>query len=338
MRSCHLAFSLLLLSLMACQQVPEHGLSLAAGLSFSPSKTDMAGCTQPVATNIIFQSADGGQTWQDISAGLPVDLNAQAFVAGNGELYLSSENGVYRSSTAAKTPVWDKEDFLNPQSNIVSAGQAGVFACSYNGGFSQKLFGTDSWMPRFTNFGEQSLRSVFETKDGAIFIGCDNGLFKSTDQGATWNQVFDQGWVIHLAESDGILLCTSQSGILRSTDGGEHWDVVISEGGVGIAVEVIEGGFAAITYNTESKTRRVRTSTDGGKTWQPIDAGLPPSMLISSIKQVGGHFLCGHPEGIFRTAGPGKTWELLKPAIGKKVFNLFVSGNMVYAVAMDGGC
>jgi photosystem II stability/assembly factor-like uncharacterized protein len=337
MRSCHLAFSLICLILVSCQQIQENGFPLAAGLAFS-STTAKARCAEPVATDIIFKSDDGGQTWQDISAGLPLYLEAWDFFAGNGELYLSAEEGVYRCSTTAKTPVWDMENSLMPKTSTISAGSAGVFAFNYNSGFFQKLNGTGIWMPTFTNFKEHSIRTVFEAKDGAVFIGCDNGLFKSTDGGTKWRQVVEQGWVIRMVESNGVMLCTNQGGILRSTDGGEHWDVVIYEGGVGIAVEVIEGGFAAITFNTESETRRIRTSTDGGKTWQPIDAGLPPSMLISSINQVGGYFFCGHPDGIFRSADKGKTWELLKPGIGKKVYNLSVSGGVVYAVVMNGGC
>ena len=141
-----------------------------------------------------------------------------------------------------------------------------------------------------------------------------------------------------LVESNGVLLATSQGGILQSTDDGENWNLVISEGGVGIAVEVINGGFAAITFNTESKTRRVRTSYDGGKTWQPIDAALPASLSIASIVQVGESFYCGHPAGIFRSTDKGKTWKLLLPSIGDKVFNLFVSGNVIYAIPSKGGC
>ena len=141
-----------------------------------------------------------------------------------------------------------------------------------------------------------------------------------------------------LVESNGGLLATSQQGILRSTDEGEHWDCVISEGGVGIAVERIKGGFAAITYNTASETRRVRTSYDGGKSWQPIDAGLPASLSIASIIQVGEYFFCGHPNGIFRSSDQGKTWQLLLPSIGNKVFNLSVSGNVLYAIPREGGC
>jgi photosystem II stability/assembly factor-like uncharacterized protein len=75
-----------------------------------------------------------------------------------------------------------------------------------------------------------------------------------------------------------------------------------------------------------------------GKTWQPIDAELPPSANISSIKKVGDLFFCGHPDGIFRSADQGKTWELIFPSIDKKVFNLFVSDKVIYAIPRNGGC
>lgn len=77
-----------------------------------------------------------------------------------------------------------------------------------------------------------------------------------------------------LVELNGVLMATNDKGILRSTDNGENWGLVISEGGVCIDVERIEGGFAAITYSTVSKTRRIRTTYDAGKTWKAIDAGF----------------------------------------------------------------
>lgn len=294
--------------------------------------------TASATANIIFQSTDGGYSWQDISAGLPVDFKPAAFFAGNGELFLGAERGVYRNSTVSKPTVWEKDLSLVESHTAVSAGPTGMIAYSNRCRFFQKLDNTDVWLPIFTNFEGQSVRTVFTAKDGSIFIGCDSGIFKSADQGKTWKHVMQDGWMIDMVESNGVLLCTNEGGILRSTDGGEHWEVVLSEGGVGIAVEVIEGGFAAITYNTESETRRVRTSTDGGMTWQAIDAGLPPSSLISSVKQLGHYFYCGHPKGIYRSADSGKTWELLLPTIGEKVFDLSVSDKVVYAVLRNGGC
>jgi hypothetical protein len=34
----------------------------------------------------------------------------------------------------------------------------------------------------------------------------------------------------------------------------------------------------------------------------------------------------------------GKTWKLLLPSVENKVFNLFVSGNVIYAIPSKGGC
>jgi photosystem II stability/assembly factor-like uncharacterized protein len=82
----------------------------------------------------------------------------------------------------------------------------------------------------------------------------------------------------------------------------------------------------------------VRTSYDGGKTWQAIDAGLPPSLSIASIVQVGESFFCGHPSGIYKSSDQGKTWQLMLPSMGNKVFNLSVSGNVIYAIPRNGGC
>lgn len=110
----------------------------------------------------------------------------------------------------------------------------------------------------------------------------------------------------------------------------------LNAGGMGWK-ETCANGFAAINYNAESKTRRIRTSTDGGLTWQPIDMALPPSSLISTIQQVGDDFYCGHPDGIYRSVDKGKSWYLAVPATEKKVFNLFTHNGVMYALQQEGG-
>jgi len=196
-----------------------------------------------------------------VSAGLPGGLPVEYFLTQNGEVILGAESGLYRSKSTASAPIWENERQLMGQFSGVFPGRTGLYAYSNQDGFFQSI-SKGTWMPVFMDMKIQArpFRTIMETLNGTLFVGTDNGIFKSVDQGKTWKHVYEDGWMIHMVESNGVLLCTNQHGILRSTDNGEHWDLVISEGGVGIAVEVIEGGFAAITYNTESKTRRVRIS------------------------------------------------------------------------------
>jgi photosystem II stability/assembly factor-like uncharacterized protein len=333
----NLAFLLFFQFSLAFDQALEFPQSSPLPDSQQKQKSDKAG-----ATNIIFKSTDGGQTWQDISEGLPEnlqedDFERDGFFANDNGLYLRAGNGIYHSEPNSTAPFWQKEIIPDKQGSI-APGKTGIFAYNYAGQFLQKINGTSVWSPVFTYLQENEVRTVFETAGGTVFIGSDNGLFKSTNSGKTWKQVHNGGWVMKLVESNGVLLATSGGGILRSTDDGENWNWVISEGGVGIAVERIDGGFAAISCNTSTQSRRIHISLDRGKTWKTIDEGLQPSLLISSIKQMGDYLLCGHPDGIFRSSDMGKTWKLILPSIGSKVFNVSVSGKVIYAIPRNGGC
>ncbi|MCF0075721.1 exo-alpha-sialidase [Dyadobacter sp. CY261] len=331
----NLAFLLLFPFSFAFDQASEfpHSSSLPDS---DQQKRDKAG-----AANIIFKSTDGGQTWQDMSEGLPENLPEDGiprdgFLANDHGVYLRAGNGMYHSKPNSTAPFWQKEISPDNLGSIVP-GKTGMLAFNYGGQFLQKANGATFWTPVYADFKGKSVRTVFEIGNN-VFIGCDWGLYKYDDSEKSWERVYDGGWVMKLVESDGVLLATSQSGIIRSTDHGDNWVNVISEGGVGIAIERIKGGFAAITCNTETETRRVRTSYDGGKTWQPIDAGLPASLYISSVTEVGKYMFCGHPAGIYRSPDKGKTWQLVLSAIQDKVFNLSVSGNVIYAIPRGVGC
>lgn len=244
---------------------------------------------EPAATNIIFQSKDNGKTWQDISYGLPENVEPQDFFASESDIYMRLGESMYHSKSNLLSPVWKEEIDLDPQMSSIDINHSAV---------------------RFQN----------------------------------------------VVELKGVLVATGQKGIRRSTDNGETWEWVIREGGVGIAIEKIEGGLAAIFYNTKMKSRRIHVSFDEGETWEHIGNGLRPSMFISSIKQVGKYLVCGHPDGIFRSSDMGMTWNIVHPSVEnndikyrttlnsdpfddhRKVFKIYVSGNTVYAVAGNAGC
>lgn len=325
--------------------------------------------------NVIFKSTDGGQTWQDISKGLPEKLQREGvwshgFFANDRGLYLRAGNGVYHNEPTSTTSFWTKEIFPGKQREI-APGKNGIFAYNFRGQFLQKINGTSDWSPVYTNFQEQAVRidktidwmyknykerwvrTVFETTRGTVFI-VSSSLFRSTNNGKTWEQVHVGVGEMKLVESNGVLLATYKDGILRSTDDGQTWNRVLSEGGVGIAVERIDGGFAAIVNNTKTQTNSIHISMDSGKTWNVIGEELQPSWgsllikkigllqytsNISSIKQMGKYLICGHSDGIFRSSDMGKTWQQLSlPTTENLGFNvLSVSGNVIY-VAPNKGC
>ena len=329
---------LLLFQFLSCNQATEFPQASQLPDSLQDQKRDKTG-----TANLVFRSADGGQTWQDISDGFPEPVKddngggRSVFFADDNGLWLTDGNGIYHSKPNFTAPFWTKA-FIPDEHNSITPGKNGIFAYNSLSGILQKTIGTNVWSPVFTDFKDKRVRGVLETAGGTIFISTDKGLFKSTDRGKTWKTLPAGGLGGKMVESNGVLLTTGPRGIMRSTDNGENWFWVIKEGGVGIDVAQIEGGFAAITYSSASKTRRVRTSYDGGKTWQPIDDGLPAQLSISSIIQVGEYFFCGHPIGIFRSSDKGKTWKLLLPSIEGKVFNLSVSGNVIYAIPRNAGC
>ncbi len=316
-------------------------------------KTEKAGTAK-----IVFKSTDGGQTWQDISNGLPENLQkdtirGNGFFANDQGLFLKVGNGLYHSKPNATAPFWTKEISPDEHSSI-APGKSGIFYWGIN---LKKTDGTSVWSPVFEN-SQERLRSVFETAGGTIFIAIDRGIFRSTDNGKTWKHVFAGGLVGNLAESDGVLLATSMRRIIRSIDNGTNWAAVTSDSSLAFDVKPIKGGFVAVTANSELGTRSLRASYDAGKTWQPIDAGdkvfidsirrnwnnrindrLRAHTYMTSIIQVGESFFCTHPEGIYKSLDKGKTWKLLLPSVENKGFNLFVSGNVVYAaIPRKGGC
>ena len=93
--------------------------------------------------NIIFKSTDGGQTWQDISEGLPEKLQRagvwrDGLFANDQGLYLRAGNGVYHNEPNSTTPFWTKEIFPGKQRNI-TPGKNGIFAYDFSGQFLQKI-------------------------------------------------------------------------------------------------------------------------------------------------------------------------------------------------------
>ncbi len=349
-------FALLLLSqsFTACQS-QENASVAVSNANFKAVAVSQKSLEKPmpVASNIVFQSADGGQTWQDVSEGLPVNLTVSRVYADEGKILLSNDKALYRSDVSSIAPVWEDALYFEVGISGFFSGKVGPYFTSYEHGFFKNIPGTNVLIPLHNGLKDKTVRAGLETSDGAILIGCESGIFKSTDEGNTWKQVFFEFGVNSFAEAAGVLICATAKGLLRSTDGGENWERVLSGDGSAWGTAYLNGRFVAITQGAgkwgDDSPNQLRMSADGGKTWQRMDENLfstqllynrevsdLPAGMINDLKQVGKYLFCSTNDGIFRTSDWGKNWEPVFTDSGLKMLQLIVSGNVIYAIKVVG--
>ena len=150
-----LAFLLLFQFLFGCNQASEFTQASQQPDSLQNQKRDKTG-----TANIVFRSADSGQTWQDISDGLPepvkdnYGMGRNVFFADNNGLWLTDGNGIYHSKPNFTAPFWTKAFFPDEHSSI-TPGKNGILAFNYLSGILQKTIGTSVWSPVFKFSGEK---------------------------------------------------------------------------------------------------------------------------------------------------------------------------------------
>lgn len=139
-----------------------------------------------------------------------------------------------------------------------------------------------------------------------MFLGSDNGLWRSRDAGRTWKKVpvsarqsnLDVTAVAPGQKQPGtIYIATREAGIFASTDNGTHWSQINNGlGGLdvdGLAIDPNDGKLHASVRN--NKEQKIYRSTNGGGKWSPVAGGPAQGVtFLSSVNiptGMGGIFL-----------------------------------------------
>ncbi len=310
------------------------------------------------AGNILFQSADGGNTWQNLSAGLPENIRiSHVFTQGN-EVFAGTWDGVVYHCYDINTGEWMRENiggFYEKEAITgIFQGRSGPYVSVANRGFFRRIPGTGFWQPLGKTLKDYVIHDIKETADGTIFVASAAGIFKSQDEGSTWKHVFTTGWVTSLSSANGVIMAAAMQGVLRSEDG-EHWECVLPDEGAIYKTSVIEGNFAVlrvaapwsgsakeISSVSSAGDIRLRTSADGGKTWQTANGNGLSAKGIFDIEQAGKYLFFSSDAGISRSADGGKNWELVRPAIKDKDnmtrMEITSADDIIYALVVNAGC
>lgn len=227
----YIRFFALLLSLpsfFSCRMAPENAVALAGGARLAPAFAPAAQSSGPAcnaANEIVFRSIDGGATWHDVSAGLTAAEGLRPdFAFHNGQIFVCAEEGLYSGVPHDGALSWQLDMLLGDRVSGLYTGKNYLYVLKYPNGLFRSIPGTEVWESLDKNLSDKTVHSIVETSDGALVVACDSGIYKSTDDGASWKQVFSDKTMWGLRMNAGVLVALGQRGVLRSVDGGDNWD------------------------------------------------------------------------------------------------------------------
>lgn len=151
------------------------------------------------------------------------------------------------------------------------------------------------------------------------------GLFRSTDEGATWEQLRDlrqkQVWSLASWTADSrVIAAGTEDGIFITSDGGDKWIHVSASGYAGpqpVVSLAFDPSHRNILY--AGTPHLAWKTTDGGASWHALQRGMPEDSDIFSIVVDGTRsrrVFAGACSGIYRSLDGGDTWASLERTVG----------------------
>ena len=251
-----------------------------------------------------------------------------ALATADRTLYAARKSGLYRSHDAgitwvdALTSLQDSRSLtvtaVVAQVHSVFAGVKGAVICSHDAGESWNIVGLASPAPNVVALAI----SPNYVEDGLVVAGTsDDGVFVSTDRGASWFawnfglidvHVFSLAFSLVYKE-DRTLFAGTESGLFVSKNGGRGWSEINfpmdAAPVISLAFSPIYTKDGVIYAGTESNGLFV--SDDRGKTWRPLEnrliAGGVNAILIREQPMHEIWLLL--EEKVLYSADKGRSWQ-----------------------------
>ena len=271
----------------------------------------------------IYRSTDGGHTWSRANADLPPDTSVASirFDPQDGNRVLAADGGIGNLFISEDGGLnWRQEpsisQVLTPNSGIgrlftrIEDGQTVFYAGSRYDGVVRSLDGGLSWEWYGEGLTGSALRvRAFVDKNGALYAGTHDGVWRRTPDSASWQRVDLPAGIIARGMTilDGRLYVgTFASGLYLSDDGYNWVQDPSFPAGVVIYDLTASGQEVIIGTNvglwTQSVPDWTRVSVNGAAYTNPV------FRLASSSTFVGVTYAGTEQDGVLRTLDSGVTF------------------------------
>lgn len=271
----------------------------------------------------MYQTADGGNSWQKLS-GSPLDtLFIYSFLNQNGRIYAGTKQGLYYSDDSLQT--WTSSTLGLPDDGIIFIAQLDtvVYAGTSSEGVFKSTDNLATWTPMNQGL-EHSFLNVrgMAVVDSFLFMATQDALYRATNQSTSWDSTMN-GIPIHpfwvsrsrfsLVQSEGSTLYTyfsnkEGSGLYFSTDLGTTWSKTDDNRPMPSVASslLVRGDTFDLGFRSFVGFFR---STDAGATWEAKVEGQR-KVLVKSISAIGSNLFAGTSGGLLMYSGDGGTsWE-----------------------------
>jgi photosystem II stability/assembly factor-like uncharacterized protein len=300
-----------------------HGKSIRAlSIAAANPKILVAG-----ALDGIYRSSNAGQAWERISPenhaeiknveSIAIDpANADVIYAGTWHLPWKTEDGGKTWHNIKKGVIDDSDVFSividsSQPSNLFISACSGIYRSESAGELFRKLQGIP-YSARRTR-----MLQMDPSDHNIVYAGTTEGLWKTTDAGATWKHMTGSNIIINDVlidprRSSHVLLATDRGGVLASDDGG----VTFTASNRGfthrqVAALLVDRSDSAILYAgvlNDKEFGGAFISRDAGLTWKQSSDGLEGRDIFVLRQAANNSLIAGTDHGIFALSPNSTRW------------------------------
>lgn len=325
--------------------------------------TPVASCKagEPVASNLILTSSDGGKTWTDFSKGLPHAKEIRHILVTDKETYVAVEmNQLYRMVSEG---VWQKESIggsimgavISQDSSFqpnyfmgIFEGREGPYVSIHESGLFQRN-ASGHWLQVHTDLPGNKIYHLAELADGSILVGTEGGVFKKSGKDRPWENVLNVRWASNTAHHGNVVVTSTPEGLWVSHDYGTNWSNTLKDKLANYELSATKDKIFAIRPILENDNKEESNqfmenafvSKDQGKTWTPINKGVMQVEKLYQVLQTGSTLFSSNNEGIGISKDQGFNWENIFGKPGSEdmtIWKLYQRGSVVYAAKSFRGC